>query len=327
MPGRATSSAQPSPTPSRRFRRSRTSPGPAPRRAEPPAPPDRRRQHLRHRQRPRRRHRHLHDLGVTLRPDATGNLVNTATVAPRAGPPIPTPGNNTATDTDTRGPRRRSLDHQDRRRHHVHTRMDRVTYTIVVTNAGPSDVSAPGRRRRARRFRQVSNISWTCVARGGVDLHRRERHRQHRPIRSTSSPAGQLTYTITANAPAGRHGQPRRTPRRSPRRAGPPTRPRATTPRPTPTPPSASPTSPSPRPTGSATYTARGSTVTYTTRRHQRRADRCHRGLGDGLGLRRSRGSRAHMDLRGRGREHPAPPDQRHRQHLRHRRRSSPAAR
>ena len=40
----------------------------------------------------------------TVAATATGNLVNTATVSPPADTTDPTPGNNTATDTDTSAP-------------------------------------------------------------------------------------------------------------------------------------------------------------------------------------------------------------------------------
>ncbi len=48
---------------------------------------------------------------------ATGDLTNTATVAPPADTTDPVPANDSATDTDTATPSRRPLDHEDRRRH------------------------------------------------------------------------------------------------------------------------------------------------------------------------------------------------------------------
>ena len=52
----------------------------------------------------------------TISAAATGTLSNTATVTAPAGVTDPTPGNNSATDSDTLGAQRRPRDHQDRRR-------------------------------------------------------------------------------------------------------------------------------------------------------------------------------------------------------------------
>ena len=114
----------------------------------------------------------------TIAASATGTLTNTATVAPPAGATDPTPANNTATDTDTLAPHRRSVDHQDRRRRRRRRRAS-ATYTIVATNAGPS---ARDRRDGDRH-----------VARGAdgrdLDLLGRRRRRPARPpAAATSTP-------------------------------------------------------------------------------------------------------------------------------------------
>lgn len=72
-------------------------------------------------------------------PAATGNLVNTATVAPPAGVNDPTPDNNSATDTDTLTPQ---ADVQITKTDGKTTVIAGATntYSIVVTNAGPSNV-------------------------------------------------------------------------------------------------------------------------------------------------------------------------------------------
>ena len=69
---------------------------------------------------------------------ATGTLSNTATVTPPAGWTDPTPGNNSATDTDTLTP---TGDLSITKTDGVsgYTAGGSVTYTIVVSNAGPSD--------------------------------------------------------------------------------------------------------------------------------------------------------------------------------------------
>ena len=73
-------------------------------------------------------------------PAKTGNLVNTATVQPPTGTTDPTPGNNTATDTDA--PRLVSdLTITKTDGSATYTPGQGLTYTIVVGNAGPSNVS------------------------------------------------------------------------------------------------------------------------------------------------------------------------------------------
>jgi len=94
---------------------------------------------------------------------ATGNLVNTATVAVPAGVTDPTPGNDSATDTDTAAPQAdlgvvksapASL-----------FQGDPIAYTITVTNAGPSNVS--GATVADTFVAGVVSPSWTCVGAGG----------------------------------------------------------------------------------------------------------------------------------------------------------------
>jgi uncharacterized repeat protein (TIGR01451 family) len=99
----------------------------------------------------------------TIAASATGTLSNTATVAAPAGVTDPAPGNNSATDTDTLAA---SADL-------TITKTDGVTnvsaggsttYTIVASNAGPSN--APGST-VADTFPASLTCSWTCVGAGG----------------------------------------------------------------------------------------------------------------------------------------------------------------
>lgn len=94
---------------------------------------------------------------------ATGSLVNTATVAAPAGVTDPTPGNNSATDTDTLAPSANL----------GITKTDGVTsviaggsstYTIVASNAGPSN--APGST-VTDNFPIGLTCTWTCTGAGG----------------------------------------------------------------------------------------------------------------------------------------------------------------
>src|SRR5204862_255460 len=77
---------------------------------------------------------------ANVKSNATGNLVNTATVAVPAGTTDPTPGNNSATDTDTPAPRA-DLQVTKTDGTTVYIPGGSATYTIVATNAGPSDVT------------------------------------------------------------------------------------------------------------------------------------------------------------------------------------------
>ena len=103
-------------------------------------------------------------LAATLSPSATGTLVNTATVGVPAGVTDPTPGNNTATDTDTIVP---TADLSITKTDGVASVVPgtTTTYAIVVSNAGPSAVVAapvadvlPG---------SVTSATWTCAASAG----------------------------------------------------------------------------------------------------------------------------------------------------------------
>src|SRR5439155_1178987 len=102
---------------------------------------------------------------ATISAAATGTLSNTATVAPPAGTTDPTPGNNSATDTDTLLP---TADLQITKTDGASTAIPgtNVTYTIVVTNAGPSSVVGAS---VADTFpATLSNITYTAVQSGGV---------------------------------------------------------------------------------------------------------------------------------------------------------------
>ena len=95
---------------------------------------------------------------------ATGTLVNTATVAAPAGVTDPNPGNNSATDTDTLVP---TADLSITKTDGVASVVPgtSTTYTIVVSNAGPSAVlSAPVADPLPA---GVTSATWTCAASGG----------------------------------------------------------------------------------------------------------------------------------------------------------------
>ncbi len=93
---------------------------------------------------------------------ATGSLVNTATVATSATVSDSTPGNNTATDTDTLTPLADlSIANSDGVA--TATPGGSVTYTIAAANAGPSP--APGSS-VTDTFPAALTCTWTCVGSG-----------------------------------------------------------------------------------------------------------------------------------------------------------------
>ena len=77
----------------------------------------------------------------------TGDLVNTATVTAPAGITDPTPGNNSATDTDTQASSA-DLTVTKTDSSTTYAPGSNVVYTVVVSNAGPSNVTGGDDRRR-----------------------------------------------------------------------------------------------------------------------------------------------------------------------------------
>ncbi|MEI6240487.1 MAG: FG-GAP-like repeat-containing protein, partial [Planctomycetia bacterium] len=74
-----------------------------------------------------------------VKSNATGNLVNTATIAAPTGTTDPTPGNNSSTDTDTPAPiADLAILKTDGTSQYVPG--GTTTYTVTVSNVGPSDV-------------------------------------------------------------------------------------------------------------------------------------------------------------------------------------------
>ena len=112
---------------------------------------------------------------------ATGTLVNTATVSSSIADP--TPGNNSATDTDTLTPQ---ADLSITKTDGVATVVagGSTIYTITASNAGPSN--APGST-VADTFPASLTCTWTCAGAGG----------------GTCTPAGSGNINQVVNLPAG----------------------------------------------------------------------------------------------------------------------------
>jgi uncharacterized repeat protein (TIGR01451 family) len=114
---------------------------------------------------------------------ATGTLANTATVTAPGGVTDPTPGNNSATDSDALGAQ---VDLAITKTDGVIlvTAGDTVTYTITASNAGPSNASGAT---VADTFPASLTCTWTCVGAGG----------------GTCAASGTGNIADTANLPSG----------------------------------------------------------------------------------------------------------------------------
>ena len=144
---------------------------------------------------------------------ATGTLSNTATVAAPAGVTDPTPGNNSATDSDTLNA---SADLAITKTDGVTTATPggSVTYTITASNAGPSNASGAT---VADTFPASETCTWTCVGAGGgtctasgsgtisdsVNLPSGGSVTYTASCTISASATGSLTNTATVAAPAG----------------------------------------------------------------------------------------------------------------------------
>src|SRR6185312_11803566 len=119
----------------------------------------------------------------TISAAATGTLSNTATVTAPAGVTDPTPGNNSATDSDTLGA---SVDLSITKTDGVTTATagGSVTYVITAGNSGPSNATGAT---VADTFPASLTCTWTCVGAGGGTC--------------TASGSGNLNDTV--NLPSG----------------------------------------------------------------------------------------------------------------------------
>ncbi|MBK9768804.1 MAG: DUF11 domain-containing protein [Chloracidobacterium sp.] len=125
-------------------------------------------------------------VSAAISASATGSLVNTATVAAPAGVTDPTPGNNSATDSDTISA---STDLSITKTDGVTTVTagGSTTYTITASNAGPSNATGAT---VADTFPASLTGTWTCVGAGGGTC--------------TASGSGNINDTV--NLPSGRIG-------------------------------------------------------------------------------------------------------------------------
>ena len=129
----------------------------------------------------------------TIDPAATGSLTNTAHVSPPAGVTDPDPADNNATDTDTLTPQADlSITKTDGQTSAVPGTP--TTYTIVVTNDGPSTVTGADRDRHLA-GRPSPAPTWSAPPSG---RHATTRPRGTvRPALSAWPPAAAVTITLT----------------------------------------------------------------------------------------------------------------------------------
>ena len=141
-------------------------------------------------------------LTASVAADALGSLTNTATITPPAGTTDPTPGNNTATDTDT------IIGLSNLRVAKTANPTQAVpgttlTYTITVTNDGPSPVT--GATVTDTMPSVLTGVAWTCTASSGSACNTASGTGN---INTTVNLAngGTATFTVTAQVPANATG-------------------------------------------------------------------------------------------------------------------------
>ena len=125
-------------------------------------------------------------VNATVSASATGTLSNTATVTPPGGTTDPTPGNNSATDTDTLTLTPQAdlgITKSDGLTSAVPGQG--ITYTITVTNNGPSNVT--GATVTDTFAGTLTGVSWTCSGSGGA----------------TCAASGSVNISDTVNIPVG----------------------------------------------------------------------------------------------------------------------------
>ncbi|OJX45853.1 MAG: hypothetical protein BGO78_11145 [Chloroflexi bacterium 44-23] len=139
-----------------------------------------------------------------IRSSASGSLTNTVTITPPAEVTDPTPGNNSASDVDNQDSQiDLSVTKDDGVDRYVPG--ESLTYTIVVTNAGPSD--AYGALVSDTLPVQLSSWAWMCVEANGAtgcdpmaDAATNFTDTVDLPV------GGSITYTVLANILSGASG-------------------------------------------------------------------------------------------------------------------------
>jgi len=138
---------------------------------------------------------------ATVAPGATGLLSNTATVAAPMGTTETMPGNNTSTDVDTLTPQANlGITKTDGQLTDIPGTS--ITYTISVTNAGPSN--APNTIVQDTFPGSLTGVTWTCVPSGGSSCTAAGAGNINDNVTILAS--GSLTYTVNATINPGATG-------------------------------------------------------------------------------------------------------------------------
>ncbi len=138
----------------------------------------------------------------TVPADTTGTISNTATVTPPIGTTDPVPGNNTATDNNPTGGQA-DLSITKTSTPNLYVAGSPLTYTIVVTNLGPSD--ATGARVQDALPAAVSAFTWTCSS-GGAGTCLRASGTGDIDVLVNLPSGTQVTFSVTGIVPAGTTG-------------------------------------------------------------------------------------------------------------------------
>ncbi|MBK9338666.1 MAG: DUF11 domain-containing protein [Lewinellaceae bacterium] len=140
-------------------------------------------------------------INVSVPANQTGNLANTATVTAPNGTTDPNAGNNSATDTDTPAPiADLSITKTDGSA--TYTPGVGVTYTVVVSNAGPSNVVGATVVDNAPAGTTITG--WTAAFAGGATGAANGAGNINQSVNIPSG--GSVTYTINVSVPANQSG-------------------------------------------------------------------------------------------------------------------------
>ncbi len=142
---------------------------------------------------------------ASIDPGATGDLVNTVHLTMPSGVTDPDPTDNSATDTDTTAGAQADLSVSKTDGQTQYVPGGTLTYTVVVTNSGPGDVS--GVTVSDVKPVQIANWSWTCVTAGGATCAGSGGLVATGFSALVSMPANSsITYTVVANVDPGAAG-------------------------------------------------------------------------------------------------------------------------
>ena len=138
----------------------------------------------------------------TVPPGTTGQLINTATVMPPLGVTDPVPGDNDAVDTNPANPQA-DLTISKTSSPNPYVPGASLSYTIVVTNAGPGDVSnAPVQDTLPA---ALAGFNWTCTPNGAGASCASPTGTGNINTQVTLPAGTSATFTVSGTVPPGDH--------------------------------------------------------------------------------------------------------------------------